>query len=403
MNQSNILSNQDSNPVSNSNPNNNNNNNNGTNNNNNDDRDKEKHETISKLRENYLNINIDNLDNESIIYNTKISIIEKIKLLFKKLTSNIDKRTEILFYLFSIEMFFIFLTYTHYSYFDKKNRFLTPIVMGGETSLLGQTLSQLFKWVIFCSNNNTSNPYIIQDEEMNICNSEISNISDSNEKKQVKDFNDTFNKSSTSNGTYINNKPHFNNMHIRNSSKNNIQNITIPINNNNNNDNKATNIVDQDITIQGHLKFFIWGGVNGLLCSYWIELLLSIFKGKKIVCVLIDQSIGSVIFQTLYSLFICLWDGEIEIDGTLEEDINNIINNTININSNHYNNNLNKTVDLTWDNFKKYYSGMLWKYMKLSYLIWPFISVLCFTILKDEWIFPVNCFFTTLFSVILGM
>lgn len=319
-----------------------------SNNNNNDNdlnsRDIEKIEGLAKQRENYLN------ENTSSSNNTAIFTI------LRKMISDVDSHSEQLFYLLAIEMFFIFLTYTHYSYFDKKNRFLTPIVMGGETSILGQTLTQLVGWgKIRFGGNNMSSKKLVVDEEMNL------------------NINTTYKHDKSGGKGKVHSRTSSN---IVGTSTNNSNNITTG--------SGATETTvlaaDKEASVRGHLKYLIWGGVNGLLCSYWIELLLNIFKEKKLYCVLVDQTVGTVIFQTLYSLFICLWDAELEAttDGVMR-------------------------VDLNWENFSVYFASMLWKYMKLSYLVWPIISLLSFTVLSDEWIFPVNCFFTTLFGVMLSL
>ena len=305
-------------------------------------RDIEKQEVLNKQRENYLN-------NE----NKRTSSGDT-------LSSFFDSHNEILYYLLGIELFFIFLTYSHYQYFDKKNKFLTPIVMGSETSLLGKTLILLYK----CYKNPRSfqnSKYRANDEENSILG--LSNSDNIN-----------LNISQMKSG----------NMHSRNTS--NVDKLFSPkltpslsiseINN------ESPHI--QDENLKEHLKFMIWGGLNGLLSSYWIEFVVNLFPNMKLACVLLDQTIGTIIFQTLYSLFICLWDWEIESLNSVDFTTNS-------------------NIELTWDSFIDNYSKVLWKYMKLSWMIWPFVSLCCFTLLPETWIFPVNCIFTTVFSVLLGM
>lgn len=311
-------------------------------------REAEKIETLTRQRENYLNYDSSNQN----------GFFSKCKGFIKALFSGVDSHTERLLYLFAFETFFIFLTYTHYPYLDKKNKFLTPIVMGGETSLLGQTITQLFKWNQNRSLDSNTYKNIVADEEKN-----MSGIDGLNSNLNIKS------------GTCIDVNSNNRGMHSRNPSNIDkiFSNISPGIS-----ASTQLDIVDTDQYITNHLKFLTWGAINGLLCSYWIEFLLLLFEEKKIFCVLLDQSLGTVIFQTLYSLFVCLWDGEVEVGSE-------------------------STVDLTWNNFTKHYATMLWKYIKLSYMIWPIISLLSFTILREDWIFPVNCIFSTIFSVVLGM
>ena len=349
-------------------------------------RDQEKREVLAKQRENYLNsAATSGLEGDLPLQPgaRNAGRLRRIRLFVRNLFCDIDSHTEHLFYVMAAEMFFIFLTYTHYSYLDKKNRFLTPIVMGGETSLLGQTLTQLFDWTrTRTALRNRALYKRPSDEEMNL--------------------------TSVTNGTSNSMSTGMREMHSRNSSSNTIpaavsphlgpvsgtpaasgqpldqMQIQSPLP-------RRMLAADREASLRDHLKFLTWGGVNGLLCSYWIELLLTVFRDRQLVCVLVDQTAGTVIFQTLYSLFICLWDGEVEISGAAAAAIADGGDATC------------RTVELTWENFTNHYAGMLWKYMKMSYLVWPVISFLCFTVLSDEWIFPVNCFFATLFGVTLGM
>ncbi|ODQ44651.1 hypothetical protein PICMEDRAFT_74362 [Pichia membranifaciens NRRL Y-2026] len=347
-------------------------------------RDQEKREALAKQRENYLNsASTSGLEGDILLQPgaRNAGRLRRFRLFLKNIFSDIDSHTEHLFYVIAAEMFFIFLTYTHYSYLDNKNRFLTPIVMGSETSLLGQTLTQLFDWTrARTALRNRTVHKTPSDEEMNL--------------------------TSATNGTSNSMSTGMREMHSRNSSSNTIP-VSVsphlaPVSGNSavsgqpleqmhiHNPLPRTMLAaDKEASLRDHLKFLIWGGVNGLLCSYWIELLLTVFRDRELVCVLVDQTAGTVIFQTLYSLYICLWDGEVEVSGAAA------IADTSDSSR--------RTVELTWENFTNHYAGMLWKYMKLSYLVWPVISLLCFTVLSDEWIFPVNCFFATLFGVTLGM
>lgn len=301
------------------------------------DREVEKLENQTKQLENYYNINSADTNKAGNTDNHLLSSKNS------KLT-DFDSHTEYLLYMVVIEFFFMFVTYAHYPHLDKWNKFLTPIVIGGETSLLGQTLSQLFSW--------------------------INKDKRTNNKKDDEEF--KF-------GTTRN----INNGHKRTPSS-----YEISFSASAKLDNVALSLDLSELkanSIKNHLKFLSWGSLNGLLSSYWIEFLLQLFPNDKKLCVILDQSAGTLIFQVLYTLFIIIWDGEVEIRLPENGDLESI------------------NLELTWDNFYNHYASMLWKHMKLSYLVWPAISFLSFTVMPEQWIFPLNCIATTVFSVCLGI
>ncbi|TID30223.1 hypothetical protein CANINC_001230 [Pichia inconspicua] len=111
-----------------------------------DTREAEKRETLAKQRDHYLNsdtrpITVSNSANTNSSSNF---------MLFFKLTSSlykdIDSHSERLYYVFTLELFCIFITLTQYPYLDQWNRFLTPIFTGCQTSLLGETLREIYAW-----------------------------------------------------------------------------------------------------------------------------------------------------------------------------------------------------------------------------------------------------------------
>lgn len=309
-------------------------------------RDTEKSEMMTKQREKYLGNGEGDPSGRS-----GGGMATRLNYVWKVFFSDIDSHAEHLYYVLAVELFFIFLTYTHYPRLDKKNRFLTPIVMGGETSLLGETLTQLHKWgqrKISCGRQREVRTLLRQtDEEMSLgAGRELGSPKLAPPYRRG-------------------------GLHSRNPSEvDKIMSSPLPID----------PAVLRNAIVREHFKFLCWGGLNGLLSSYWIEFVISLSNGWRLLCVGIDQSVGTVIFQTLYSLFLCLWDGEIEI-GTDSD----------------------AQIDLTWESFIAHYSGMLWKYMKLSWTVWPFISLISFTVLNEDWIFPLNCICTTIFTVILQL
>jgi hypothetical protein len=337
-------------------------------------RDIEKLQVQAKQRDNYLNTSMNNTINNNFNNQNQHqnqSKLSKCRSFINSMFIDINPYLEYLYYLFTIELFFIFLTYTHYPSLDKKNKFLTPIIMGSETSLLGETLIQICRW-IKSINQSKDHKYMLSllhqnDEEKNLELDELNLNSVRND--------------SIEHGHQRNLSVYSHNAHSRSSS--NVERSTaspalLP-----SVTSSLTNEQEllKEAFITEHLKYVAWGGLNGLLSSYWIEFVTSSFQERRILCVCIDQSVGTVIFQTLYCLFVCLWDGEVEIVSV----------------------GIQPKIELTWDSFLRHYAGMLWKYMKLSWIVWPFISFVSFTSLPQEWIFPINCIFTTLFTVVLGL
>lgn len=324
-------------------------------------RDAEKKQALTKQREKYMSIEA------SVRRESQGGFVHRMKMIWNAMFSDVDTHNEHLYYLLLIELFFIFLTYTHYPYFDKKNKFLTPIVMGGETSLLGETVTQLRKCIM--KKKTFHRAILSNDEEKSLQHLSL----------------DTRRVTNTG-------------MHSRSSS--NVDKLASPllsptlsgnVRGHNRNISRSLDLRDsnvQDDSLRDHLKYLMWGGLNGLLSSYWIDLVITLFPTKRYACVLLDQTIGTVIFQTLYTLFICIWDAEVEV-----------------ISKSYSNGTLNSKgkVELTWDAFVRNYASMLWKYMKISWMIWPFVSIISFTLLPHEWIFPVNCISATIFTVLLGM
>jgi hypothetical protein len=111
------------------------------------------------------------------------------------------------------------------------------------------------------------------------------------------------------------------------------------------------------------LKFWIWGGINGIVSAYWINFLVVQFENLPN-RVLVDQSIGSPYFQLLFIVFNCLWEGH-DVIPTL----------------------------------KRIYI----KTLGLSYLIFPLSSIISFGFLPPNLIFPFNCLVTLIWTVVLSL
>lgn len=288
-----------------------------------DAREAEKRETLAKQRDHYLNTDprstTMNTSNSIGSTNDNTSTFRNLLKFAKLLYTDIDTHTERLYYVLTLELFFLFLTFTQYPYLDKKNKFLTPLFTGCQTSLIGETLREIYAW---------RQTRCIVDEEKTIGTLHRRTPSMASTSEYNSDFNDAF-----------------------------------------------------TVSIHEHLKFLIWGSLNGLLSSYWIDFLVSLFS-TKLFCVFLDQTLGTILFQTLYTLFLCLWDGEVEVTLISAPSTR---------------------IPLTWDAFKTHYTRMLWKYMRLSWLVWPLVSLISFTTVPPTWIFPLNCLFSTIFTVLLGL
>ncbi|CDK28920.1 unnamed protein product [Kuraishia capsulata CBS 1993] len=112
-----------------------------------------------------------------------------------------------------------------------------------------------------------------------------------------------------------------------------------------------------------HIKFFVWGVINGVLTMFWIELLLKV-SAKTVVRVSLDQGIGNPGFQLLFVTFDSMWDRA------------NLI-----------------------ERLKKTYIPTC----KISFLFWPFVSIVSFGLMRQDLIFPFNCFLSLVWSVVLAV
>lgn len=351
-------------------------------------RDEEKRDALAKQREKYLS-----QEPRAALAGGGTGVMHGLRRMWDAMFSNIDSHNEKLYYLLIIELFFIFLTYTHYPYFDNKNKFLTPIVMGGETSLLGETITQLRRCITMKQSYLThSMPMLANDEESIIYPRSVKaatsggmhtrNSSNVNAETLLSpNITPSPLLSPTSTST---NRGHVRNISSGGKSLEREQVVPLQLRDRDREQElKELTLTNESSSVRDHLKHLTWGGLNGLLSSYWIELVITLFPSKKYACVLLDQTVGTVIFQTLYTLFICVWDAEIEVSPSTSA--------------------TRTTAELTGESFAQHYGHMLWKYMKISWLMWPFVSVVSFTLLPPGWIFPVNCVSATVFTVLLGM
>lgn len=110
-------------------------------------------------------------------------------------------------------------------------------------------------------------------------------------------------------------------------------------------------------------KFFIWGAVNALLNVNWIAFLISSTDAKKW-RILLDSFVGTPVFQMIYIVYNSLWDRS----------------NVMNAVKTHY-----------------------LSHLKMSLVIWPAVSVLCFCFLEGSQIFLFSCLVNLVWGMILAV
>lgn len=54
-------------------------------------------------------------------------------------------------------------------------------------------------------------------------------------------------------------------------------------------------------------KFYVWGAVNGVISSLWIDYLVYNFPAVSM-RVAVDQCIGSPFFQAIFIIYNCIWE-----------------------------------------------------------------------------------------------
>ncbi|KAH3683219.1 hypothetical protein WICPIJ_005809 [Wickerhamomyces pijperi] len=113
------------------------------------------------------------------------------------------------------------------------------------------------------------------------------------------------------------------------------------------------------------MKFYVWGSVNGVLSSMYIDYLLSMFPedNQLVPRFLTDQIIAGPLFQFVFMSFHCLWE-DIDLVSTLK-------------------------------------AGFM-RNLMASYCVWPIASIIGFGGWIDEsWIFSFNCFVSLVWTVVL--
>lgn len=109
-------------------------------------------------------------------------------------------------------------------------------------------------------------------------------------------------------------------------------------------------------------KFCIWGAVNGILSSLWIDTLLKVEPTS--LRILVDQSVGTPFFQSAFILFNCAWENT---------------------------------------DFLSSFRQTFLKMLGTSYAVWPLCSIISFNFLPPHLIFPFNCFVNVLWTLALGL
>ncbi|ODV97055.1 hypothetical protein PACTADRAFT_15555 [Pachysolen tannophilus NRRL Y-2460] len=110
-------------------------------------------------------------------------------------------------------------------------------------------------------------------------------------------------------------------------------------------------------------KFLLWGAINGLFSELWIDFIFVNARENNVKKILMDQIIGNPTFQLVFIIFSCIWD----------------------------NNDIKLALRTSYI-----------KTLKLSFFIWPSFSILAFTILPENLVFPMNCILSLIWNVILS-
>ncbi|KAH3670490.1 hypothetical protein OGAPHI_001005 [Ogataea philodendri] len=119
----------------------------------------------------------------------------------------------------------------------------------------------------------------------------------------------------------------------------------------------------RSISISKHIKFYIWGVMNGMATTLWIKMLMTKVDTQSMRFVY-DQTFGGLVFQFLFILYNCIWERQ----------------------------DLLTHMKTTYIQSLKYY-----------YMMWPFVSYLCFFHIPNHLIFPINCLCNLIFTVLLTL
>jgi len=119
----------------------------------------------------------------------------------------------------------------------------------------------------------------------------------------------------------------------------------------------------QSFSFDKHFKFFLWGCINSLISNFWIGILLHSLD-NNIHRFLLDQTVGVLTGQLIFVFFNAFWESS-----------------------------------LNYASLKSTYLTCL----RYSYMIWPLVSFLSFFHLHEDYIFPLNCFVTLIWNIILAM
>ncbi|RCK57288.1 hypothetical protein Cantr_06872 [Candida viswanathii] len=110
-------------------------------------------------------------------------------------------------------------------------------------------------------------------------------------------------------------------------------------------------------------KFMVWGCINGFFTSAWINILVTKID-NLFYRIVIDQTVGAVMFQLIFNILNSLWDqGEV---------------------------------------FSPTTRASFFKSLKYSYFFWPFFSVLLFMFIPQSMMFPSNCLANLFWNLILS-
>lgn len=115
-------------------------------------------------------------------------------------------------------------------------------------------------------------------------------------------------------------------------------------------------------SIRKIVKFVLWGALNGALTELWVGFLL-LHINTPLMRIILDQTLGTPVFQAVFSILNSVWD-----HGRIVSEIKEL-----------------------------YIKSLKW-----SYLFWPFFSVLQFLFIPSDMIFPANCIASLVWNILLS-
>lgn len=111
------------------------------------------------------------------------------------------------------------------------------------------------------------------------------------------------------------------------------------------------------------LKFVVWGTINGYFSALWIDLLMARVE-TTVFRILLDQTIGTPLFQLTFTMLSTMWDGESLLESVIR--------------------------------------ATFLRSLRYSYCFWPFFSMAMFTVIPPERMVISNCVANFIWNVVLS-